>query len=330
MRRVLVVERSGTLGARLKPMFQRGLVPAGPSVSPALMAEAVKRLVPALVLVEVGERPEELVRAIELVMAESPTPIVLLTQGATGRAGAIALLAGGALDVLEVPHDLAGFATFEQQLELLASVKVVRHPKGRRKRTTSGRLPSPRPSYKLVAIAASLGGPKALAELLAALPEGFAAPITICQHISSGFSKDLAHWLATETSLSVVEAHDGELLAPGKVYVAPSHQHLVVQPSGVLKLDDGPAVGGFKPACDVLLKSAASFGAKALGVVLTGMGRDGAKGLLEIRARGGHTIAQDEATSVVFGMPGEAIALGAAELVLPLHDIPAQLVRWVA
>ncbi len=327
---MLVVERSGALGVRLKPALQGALVPAGPSVAPALMAEAVKRLVPALVLVELGERPEELARAIEVVMADAPTPIVLLAQGAKGRAGAMPLLASGALDVLEVPTDTAGFESFEQQLALLASVKVVRHPRGRRRRTTSGRLPSPRPTYKLVAIAASLGGPKALAELLGAIPEDFPAPIAICQHISSGFSRDLAHWLATETALPVAEATDGELMVPGKVYVAPSTRHLLIQASGVLKLDDGPAVGGFKPACDTLLKSAASFGNKAIGVVLTGMGRDGAKGLLEIRQRGGHTIAQDEASCVVFGMPGEAIGLGAAEQVLPLQDIPAQLLRWVA
>ena len=126
------------------------------------------------------------------------------------------------------------------------------------------------------------------------------------------------------------EATHGQRLVKGEFFVAPSHVHLVVSPGGTIKLDDGPPVGGFKPSCDLMLKSAAqSFGAKAIGVVLTGMGSDGAQGLKDIRSAGGHTIAQDKETSVVFGMPGRAVALGAAEVVLPLDRIAEQLVRWV-
>jgi two-component system, chemotaxis family, protein-glutamate methylesterase/glutaminase len=210
----------------------------------------------------------------------------------------------------------------------LSKVKVVKHVRGRKRkpkeperRVTGGQV---------VALAASLGGPKALARLIGALPRDFRAPTVLCQHITPGFADDLARYLAVETRHDVVEAQGGMELKAGRFYVAPSEAHLLVQADGSLTLDTGPAVGGFRPSCDVLLKSAAhAFGDRAIGVVLTGMGRDGAKGLKEIRSRGGHTIAQDQASCVVFGMPGEAIALGAAEKVLPLDQIAGQLIKWV-
>ncbi|MFZ5445757.1 MAG: CheB methylesterase domain-containing protein, partial [Myxococcota bacterium] len=192
-------------------------------------------------------------------------------------------------------------------------------------------LPVVRPAFFVVAVASSLGGPRALAELLRDLPDDFPAPVVLCQHITPGFSDDLARWLEAETGHRVHEATDGQRLVKSECFLAPSHLHMLVQPSGVLRLDDGAPVGGFKPSCDLLLKSVAqSFSSRAVGVVLTGMGRDGAQGLKAIREAGGHTIAQDEATSVVFGMPGAAVALGAAERVLPLDEIGDQLVRWVS
>jgi two-component system chemotaxis response regulator CheB len=225
--------------------------------------------------------------------------------------------------------DAAAVQALRKQLVLLAKVSVVKHPRGRRRRTST-RLPAIRPAYPVVAVAASLGGPRALAELLAGLPRGFGAPIVVCQHITPGFAEDLAKWLAAETGLRVHEGTDGQPLVKGEVFIAPAHVHLHVTQGGTLRLDDGPPVGGFKPACDVLLKSVAqAFGPRAIGVVLTGMGRDGAKGLKDIRTRGGHTIAQDEESCVVFGMPKEAIAAGGVEKVLPLAQIAPQLVRWV-
>jgi two-component system chemotaxis response regulator CheB len=162
------------------------------------------------------------------------------------------------------------------------------------------------------------------------IPRGFPAPIVVCQHISTGFTEGLAAWLAAETALDVTEARDGERLRPGTVFIAPSGAHLLVRDDARLKLDNGPPIQGFKPSCDALLFSAAeTFGRRAVGVILTGMGRDGARGLKEIRARGGRTIAQDERTCVVFGMPGEAVSLGAAEEVLPLDEIASHLMRLV-
>jgi two-component system chemotaxis response regulator CheB len=184
--------------------------------------------------------------------------------------------------------------------------------------------------YPLLAIASSLGGPKALSVLLKTLPGKFPAPVCICQHISDGFTEGLAQWLGSETPLRVLEASDGVEMVPGSVYIARSGSHLVVRPGGRLALDPGPPVRGFRPSCDVLLTSAAEvFGTRTLGVILTGMGRDGARGLKEIRERGGRTIAQDKASCAVYGMPREAVRLGAAEEVLPLDQIGPTLIQWV-
>lgn len=330
--RVLVVEPSPLLGLRLAPLFGKKLERVGGPVTAAGLVSSVRDHEPHVVLVRVDGPSSELTRAIELTMAEYPVPMLLVAAGGGPRQAAMALLAAGALDVIQLPPELdaPAVASLEKTLTLLSTVKVVKHPRGRKKRTST-RLPAIRPEVPVVAIAASLGGPKALASVLSGLPRTFAAPICICQHITAGFTDDLARWLAAETGHQVSEATEGARLEPGRVYVAPSDVHFTVSPSGSARLEQGTPVGGFLPSCDVLLKSvAASFGTRAIGVVLTGMGRDGAKGLKEIRLRGGRTIAQDEATSVVWGMPKEAIALGAADVVLPLNAIPAQLLEWVA
>lgn len=329
---VLLVDGSGTFAARLAPVLGGPLPSAGLPVRPEAALEAVRRLAPDLVLVGLAAASPAIDRLVERIMSDLPRPIALVVESAPARKAAFPLLEAGALDVLSLPERLDDDAVLalRRQLVLLAGVPVVRHPRGRKRRTSSG-LPQVMPAFPLVAIAASLGGPRALVEVLGDLGDDFRAPVVVVQHISPGFSDDLSRWLAAETGLRVHEARDGQRLVKGEVFVSPSHQHLLVQATGTLRLDDGPPVGGFKPSCDVLLSSVAqAFGARAVGVVLTGMGRDGASGLRDIRKRGGHTIAQDEATSVVYGMPGEAVALGAAERVLPLDEIGAQLRRWVA
>lgn len=183
----------------------------------------------------------------------------------------------------------------------------------------------------LVAMVASLGGPQVLARILSELPADFPAAIVICQHMGLGFTAGLAQWLRSRTSLPVAEANDLDRLRPSTVYIAPAGKHLRVSHEGVLRLDDGPPVMGFKPSCNVLLESVAQcLGSHALGVILTGMGSDGAKGMQQLRAAGGRTLAQDEATCRVFGMPGEAIALGAIDEVLPVEHIAEGIRKWGA
>jgi two-component system chemotaxis response regulator CheB len=268
--------------------------------------------------------------AIERIMAERPTPILALDPGVLSREEAFRALALGALDVVErqaTPGPEFWHAT-ARRLTMLAQVRVVRHVQGKLKRLAAH--DGPEAPFPLVAIAASLGGPKAISHVLRAIPRKFPAPVAICQHISDGFTEGLAHWLSTETPLRVLEATHEQVMEPGSVYIAPSGGHLLVRPEGKLVLDTRPPVRGFRPSCDLLLTSAAeAFGRRCIGVILTGMGRDGARGLKEIRERGGRTIAQNAETCAVYGMPREAVLMGAAEEILPLDRIGSTLLEWV-
>ncbi|HEY1087528.1 MAG TPA: CheB methylesterase domain-containing protein [Archangium sp.] len=328
----LLVDSSGRAGERYGWVFGKDVTPVGPAVPVGLALEVIKQKRPQLVLLELIEASADVQKLVERIMSDSPRPIVIVVASSAAKQAAFGLLAAGALEVIAVPAfpDAPAQSQLRHQLLLLASVPIVRHPRGRKRRTSTG-FAAVKPDYPVIAIAASLGGPRALAEVLADLPVNLPAPVVICQHITPGFSDDLARWLAQETGHRVHEAADGQRLVKGEFFIAPSHVHLVVSPSGLMRHDDGAPLGGFKPSCDLLLTSVAqSFSSKAIGVVLTGMGRDGAKGLKAIRDAGGHTIAQDQASSVVFGMPGEAVNLGAAERVLHLDDIGAQLVEWAS
>jgi len=187
--------------------------------------------------------------------------------------------------------------------------------------------PAPRTSSRIeaVAIAVSTGGPLALAQLIPALPADLPVPILVVQHMPALFTRILADRLSGLSALKVREAKDGDLLEPGRVYLAPGGHHLLVGRAGalpVLRLDDGPPENSCKPAADPLFRSAAeAWGAGLLAVVMTGMGRDGCAGAERIRARGGAVLAQDEATSVVWGMPGAVVAAGLAEEVVPLAGL---------
>ncbi|WP_338873953.1 chemotaxis protein CheB [Myxococcus stipitatus] len=322
------------VGKGLRALAARGLfdgeslVPVGPAEVdfPGALV-AVQRHFPDVLLVDLTGL--DALEAIEQVMAGRPVPVLALHPGILTGQEAFQAVALGALDVAERPAVPGAdfWAHIARKLVLLAQVKAVRQTRGAAK---VPREELPPPPFPLVAIAASLGGPKAVAQVLRKIPRDFPAPIAYCQHISEGFTEGLAHWLTMETALAVREAEHGMSMAPGTVYIAPSGSHLLVRPEGRLELDSGPALRGFRPSCDMLLTSAAeSFGSRCVGVILTGMGRDGARGMKEIRERGGRTIAQDEGTSAVWGMPREAVLLGAAQEVLPLERIGPTLLQWV-
>ncbi|OJT22447.1 chemotaxis response regulator protein-glutamate methylesterase [Archangium sp. Cb G35] len=303
------------------------LAPAGNVCEFSEALEGVQRLHPDVVVVDLSG--QDALKAIQRVMAERPVPVLALHPGVLSGAEAFQALAFGAVDVVDRPAEpgIDFWQTVGRKLMLLAEVRVSRPVQAQKLNVRPAPTEAP---YPLVAIASSLGGPKALSVVLKMLPKDFPAPVCICQHISHGFTEGLAQWLGSESPLKVVEATDGEEMVPGHVYIARSGSHLVVRPKGRLVLDPSPPVRGFRPSCDVLLTSAAeSFGTRVLGVILTGMGRDGARGLKEIRERGGRTIAQDKASCAVYGMPKEAVRLGAAEEVLPLEQIGPTLVQWV-
>lgn len=331
--RVLLVDERRRLPALAQALFSsRNLTPVGSGTTPARMLESVLQSRPNVIVLDLSAG-EPAYQAIEAVMAERPTPILVLHQPGTDPFRAMSM---GALDMADLPAQPgeAFWNDLARRLTLLAQVRVVQHVRGKRNRRRSngpGEAEQDAPPFPLIAIAASLGGPRALASLLSMMPGGLAAPICICQHISEGFTYGLAQWLSAESGHPVIEARDEEFLEPGSVYVAPSRVHFCVERGGRVRLDSGPPLQGFRPSCDALLDSVAqSFGRRAIGVILTGMGRDGALGLKAIRDRGGRTIAQDEATCVVYGMPREAVTLGAAQEVLALDQIPTTLVRWVA
>ncbi|HEX7487346.1 MAG TPA: CheB methylesterase domain-containing protein, partial [Anaeromyxobacteraceae bacterium] len=185
------------------------------------------------------------------------------------------------------------------------------------------------PAARAIALGGSTGSPGAVLQILRGLPVDYPLPVLLVVHINEPFGRAFAEWLDAQLSVRVRYAHDGEPLGGARdatVLMAPPGRHLVVE-RGLLRLDDGPERHSCRPSVDVLFHALArDLGAAALGCLLTGMGRDGAEGLLAMRRAGAATVAQDEASSVVFGMPREAILLGAAERVLPLHEIgPALL-----
>jgi two-component system chemotaxis response regulator CheB len=184
--------------------------------------------------------------------------------------------------------------------------------------------------YRLLAIASSTGGPQALLALLRSLPAGFPLPIVVVQHIAAGFTQGLADWLARECRRPVACAADGDQPAPGVVLLAPDARHLILGADGRVRLATGEQ-HAICPAADVTLESVAGvYEARAIGVILTGMGRDGAEGMKAIRLAGGYTIAQDEQSSIIFGMPRAAIGLGVIDEVLPLEHIAPRLEQLVA
>jgi two-component system chemotaxis response regulator CheB len=269
---------------------------------------------------------------IERIMAENPTAILVLssTVSGPGSAPAIEALVGGALDAQPKPAHWtpAREAELRRSVRVLSKVTVIRRPWGRTK-NHSPRAPRPGPvTAPVVALAATTGGPGALAEVLAGL-DGLVAPVLVVQHIHPDFVDALVSWMARVSALPVHIARHGEPLRTGHVYIGPGGVHLRLDPNRRVSLDPTPPAV-HRPSANELFRSVAdNAGASGVGVVMTGMGEDGAAGLLALRARGGRTLAQDEASCAVFGMPKAAYLLGAVKDVVPLCDIAAAVVRTV-
>jgi len=273
---------------------------------------AAARLRPDVVTID--HRGLEVARRI---MREAPTPIVMVSD-ATGDAQRQLADEAYHIGVLSV-HGKHNPAELVRVVKSMAQVRLVR----RRRTPSSPRVELTPATPEIVAIGASTGGPQAVREILRGLPSGFGLPIVVVQHTTAGSAQSLVEWLQSAASMPVSVAEDGRTLAAG-VYVAPPGRHLVTRGRRMV-LHDSEPVSLHCPSATVLFGSVAeAFGQRAVGVLLTGMGDDGATGLLELKRAGGLTIAQDEASSTVFGMPAEAIRLGAAHHVLPPRRI-AQL-----
>jgi two-component system chemotaxis response regulator CheB len=185
-------------------------------------------------------------------------------------------------------------------------------------------------AYDIVAVGTSAGGLTALSSILSSLPKDFPAPIVVVQHLDPRHPSHIADLLARRSSLAVVEAHEGDILAPGRVYIAPPDRHLLVTPDRHLSLGETELVHFVRPSADLLFRStAAVFSERAVAVVLTGNGSDGSAGALAVKQAGGLVIAQDESSSDFFGMPSAAIEAGAVDLVLPLAEIAGTLISLI-
>jgi two-component system, chemotaxis family, protein-glutamate methylesterase/glutaminase len=340
--RVLVVEDSLTVRKRLVEVLSDApdLEVIGEAADGKQGIELCQSLRPDVVTLDMMLPVMTGLAATEYIMAYCPTPI-LIVSASTNRGELFRTyeaLAAGALDVLDKPpgddRDQAWERQFVATVRLIARVKVITHPRARlaaRERFPTGELPiqwRPAGALRALAVGVSTGGPGALRELLRGLPVRFHLPVLLVIHIGENFAPAFAEWLDAQSPLSVRYAVDGELLPPvgqGGVIVAPAGHHLTLR-QGRLRVQVGLPRHSCLPSVDVLFESLASeLGPDCAACLLTGMGRDGAEGLLAIRRAGGRTIAQDESTSVVFGMPREAIALGAAEQVLALPAIAPAL-----
>lgn len=268
------------------------------------------------------------------IMADSPTTILIVTTAASSNVGRVFdAMGSGARDVVEAPRragdgTLVGAGLLRDKLALLARLAAPA-PGGPRTRTADP-AESVRPLAPLVAVGASTGGPGAVASLLAALPIDLAAPVVVIQHVDEPFARGLADWLAERAGRPVRLAAAGDRPRPGDVLLAGTAAHLVVAEDGSLAYTPEPRDCPYRPSVDAFFSTAArNWPARGVGVLLTGMGRDGAEGLLSCRNAGWLTIAQDESTSVLYGMPRAAREIGAATQVLPLPGIAPAVARRI-
>ncbi len=302
--------------------------------------EAVEKafqLKPDLITMDINMPGMDGLEATEKIMAYRPTPILIVTSARDRRGVQITMedLAVGALEVLEQTPPLPdksweGLGTkLVEKVKLLAGVRVITHLKGRSRHLPDRvRADGQEKAHRVVGIGVSTGGPGVLSQILKPLPADFPMALLIVQHMSEGFMPGLVEWLSRDVRLPIQLAHEGDLVKPGLALMAPEGSHLVVQQGGRARLRQALPVGGHRPSADVLLHSvAATYGEAAIGVLLTGMGRDGAEGLRAIRDAGGSTIVQDEDSCAVFGMPKAAIDLGAAQEVLPPSGIAERLIQ---
>lgn len=276
-------------------------------------------------------------KAIETIAATHPVPILAVSQLIESRDSDIAFqaLCSGAADIMSKPSGYGQRGFLKVKEELVSRVKSVAKIRPRKLRvkqqanTAALKLATARrPRGGLVTVGASTGGPAALTILLKGLPPDFPFPIVVVQHIAPGFLVGLSQWLKRISPLPVKVAEAQEIPKSATVYLAPDNYHLEIDRDRKLVLNDDPPVRNHRPSVDCLMKSAAaSYGKRTIGVLLTGMGNDGVEGLRRIREAGGKTIAQNEATSLVFGMPKEAIERGAAQIASPLEEIASEIVR---
>ena len=349
--RVLIIDDSALVRKMLTEILssEPAIEVVASAPDPYIARQKIKQLNPDVLTLDVEMPRMDGISFLRNLMRLRPMPVVMVSslteQGAEITLTALEM---GAVDFVTKPKlDLAqGLNTYTE--ELITKVKTAARARvrpltdftARKLELTSsingvnsggvGKVHF-RTTDQLIAIGASTGGTEAIKEVLMAMPAD-APGIVITQHIPEAFSASFANRMNTLSAMTVCEAREGDQILPGHVYIAPGHSHLRVNRDGaryVCRLSNDAPVNRHRPSVDVLFRSVAQrVGPNAVGIILTGMGADGAQGLLEMKQAGANTIAQDEATSVVWGMPGEAAKLGAADVILPLHHIAPKLLEF--
>lgn len=350
--RVLVVDDSASVRQTISDILggDSEIEVVGTATDPFAAASRIQKEVPDVITLDVEMPRMDGITFLRKIMSQRPIPVVIcssLTE--KGSETLLQAMDAGAVEVIAKPRLDTKQFLIESRVRICDAVKAAAHAKLSRadrsakrhlvekKLTADVMMPPPAPSRamartteRIVCIGASTGGTESLREVLTALP--VASPgIVIVQHMPELFTAAFARRLDSMSEIEIKEAQDGDAVLPGRALIAPGNRHLLLQRSGAryhVAVKDGPLVSRHRPSVDVLFRSAAQYAASnAVGIIMTGMGDDGAKGLLEMKKAGAHTIAQDEESCVVFGMPKEAIALGAAEKIVPLDRLAAEILR---
>lgn len=337
--RVMIVDDSLFMRAAIKKILEGDprVEVAGVAKDGAEAVTAVDSIKPDVITMDFNMPRMDGAEAVRQIMKKRPTPVVMLS--AHTREGAketFEALAAGALDFLtkpsgEVSADFQKIAPVLIDKVLMASTAIPRE-------VVPARPPTPKVNPmavtwpptgpRVVVVGVSTGGPSALSRVLPALPGDTPFAMIVVQHMPAQFTATLAERLNGQSAIEVREAKEGDRPRQGLALIAPGDAQLTIGEGGVLHVGDGPEVNGCKPSADVTMKDAARiFGRRCVGVIMTGMGRDGADGLAAIKAAGGRTFAQDKATSVIYGMPRAAVELGVVDEILALDEIAGRLQR---
>jgi two-component system chemotaxis response regulator CheB len=333
--RVLIVDDSASVRQILATILAEdpAIEVMGTASDPYAAARRLQNELPDVIILDIEMPRMDGITFLRKIMAQHPIPVIICSSlTVEGSNLMFEAFEAGAVDIVPKPRIDTRQALLECSGRLRDAVKSAE-----KKLTADVIIPPPvqsraRPATeRIVCIGASTGGTEALADVLEALPAN-APGILIVQHMPAGFTAAFANRLDGICQIRVKEAEDGEPVLPGWAYIAPGARHMLLQRTGLryqIAIKDGPPVSRHRPSVDVLFRSAAQHaGANALGVIMTGMGDDGARGLLEMKKLGAVTRAQDEESCVVFGMPKEAIALGAAEKVVSLNQIAREIMMW--
>ena len=344
--KVLIVDDSALIRGVMKEIInsQPDMEVVGVAPDPLVARELIKQTDPDVLTLDVEMPKMDGLEFLEKLMRLRPMPVVMVSS-LTERGSEITLraLELGAIDFVTKPKISIQSGMLEYTELIAEKIRIASQAKIRLRarpysapgQNVGGTLsPLRNPltsSEKLIIIGASTGGTEAIKEFLIQLPSDCPG-ILITQHMPEGFTRSFANRLDKLCKISVKEAEGDERVLPGHAYLAPGHSHLMLVRSGanyMTRLDQGPPVNRHRPSVDVLFRSAAlNAGKNAVGVILTGMGKDGAAGMLEMKNAGAYNLAQDEASCVVFGMPREAIALGATHDVGPLHELPGRVMEY--